>query len=200
MGGMAHREKGDKSVLSKPETIGEWSPALQEKKQRLTAQARACAGWATLEEHDKVLDMACSDGGLLRRLGENCRLTLCGMCESPDQARNVREALGEADVISSRVDDIPWRDGTFNAVILPAVLRGEDFRRALGEVRRVLKAGGQFVLAAPMRLFRGEDGLTRRETMRLLQENGFREVSFRAGFPCGVIIGWKKTEEKGAAQ
>ena len=183
-------------MLTKPEAMGELVPALESRKgQRLTAQQRACAGWATLEEHDKVLDMACGDGMLLNHLGEHCRLTLCGMCESPDQARNVREMLGEADVISARMDDIPWRDATFNAVFLPVALRGEDFRRALGEVRRVLKEGGQFILAVPMRLFRGEDCLGRRETMRLLQENGFRGVSCRAGFLCGVIIGWKKPEQ-----
>ena len=183
-------------MLTKPEAMGELATVLESGKgQRLTAQQRGCAGWATLEEHDKVLDMACGDGMLLSHLGEQCRLALCGMCESPDQARNVREMLGEADVISARMDDIPWRDDTFNAVFLPVALRGEEFRRAIGEVRRVLKVGGQFIHAVPMRFIRGEDCLSRREIMRLLQENGFREVSCRAGFLCSVIIGWKKPEQ-----
>ena len=85
---------------------------------RISLSLRACAAWAVLEEHDKVLDLCCGDGLLLTYLNQRMRLNLCGLCETPEQARAVRETLTDVDVISGRMDDIPWRDMTFNAVLL----------------------------------------------------------------------------------
>lgn len=179
-------------MLTKTQTLKQM-PITFHSSIRLSARMRACAAWATLEEHDKILDMACGDGALLSYLGDRFRLTLCGMCDTPDQARAVRETLDDADVISSRMDDIPWRDGTFNAVFLPAALRGEDARRVFSEALRVLKVGGQFILSAP--LFRMTDAeLNSREMMRLMQEAGFQSVSYRTAFLSGVIVGWKKVD------
>ncbi len=177
-------------MLTKTLAQGRIFPALGAD-QRLTAAMRACAGWAAIEEHDKILDMSCGSGALLRRLNDQYRLTLCGMSESPEAAREAREGLPDADVIAARLEDIPWRDDTFDIVMLSAGLRG-DARRVVGEAHRVLKAGGQFVLAAPLFSPKGEGNYTRREQMRLMQEAGFREVSFRASGLCGAIVGWKE--------
>ena len=161
-----------------------------ERSQRLSASMRACAVWAAIEEHDKVLDLACGDGALLNHLCQKCRLTVCGMCDSPEQARAASEWLGDADVIAGRMEDIPWRDDTFDAVLLGGALRG-DPRRALGEALRVLRPGGQFVIAVPLFRDFGEGDLNRRSAMRLMQEIGFREVSFRTAGLAGAISGWK---------
>ena len=159
--------------------------------QRLNGAMRACLSWAAIEEHDKVLDMSCGSGALLRRLNGQYRLTLCGMCDSPEEAREARDGLEDADVISARMEDIPWRDDTFDVVLLSATIRG-DARQVLSEALRVLRKGGQFVMAAPLLPQRGEGNLGRREQMRLMQEAGFEEVSFRANGLSGAIIGWKR--------
>lgn len=177
-------------MLTKTEAIG-YSAAAKEKK-RLTAPMRACANWTALEEHDKVLDMACGSGALLYHLNDKMRLTLCGMCDSADQARVVSEQLGGADVIPARMEDIPWRDDTFQAVMLSASLKG-DCRRVLTEALRVLRAGGQFVMAAPLFSLRGEGELSRKELLRLMQEVGFKDVSFRTTGFFGAMVGWKKS-------
>ena len=191
-------------MLTKTQTAGR--ALLLEGHQRLNAAKRACVAWAAIEEHDKVLDMACGDGQMLARLNDQLRLTLCGMCETADQARCVSEILGGADVIPARMEDIPWRDDTFDVILLSAALRGEA-RRVLSEVirtlrpggqfvmaeaLRVLHAGGQFVMASPLLSHRAEGEISRREIMRLMQEAGFREVSYRATGLCGAIVGWKK--------
>lgn len=178
-------------MLTKTQALGRYTLAL-EKDRRLTASMRACAAWATLEEHDKILDMACGRGALLAHLSGKYKLTLCGMCDSPEQARIARESLGDADVIPARLEDIPWRDDTFDAALLPVPLRGEEARRCLAETVRVLHTGGQLVMAVPLFRMRQEGELTRHETMRLMQEAGFRDVSFRAAGLCGVIVGWKR--------
>lgn len=161
--------------------------------QRMNAQMRACATWATIEEHDKILDMACGDGVLLNHLNDRYRLTLCGMCDSPEQARAVRERLEDADVMYAQMEDIPWRDDTFDAVLLSSAIRG-DYRRVLEEALRVMRMGGQFVMAAPIFRLRGDQEIRRREIMRMMQETGFRDVSFRANGLSGAIIGWKLSE------
>ena len=175
-------------MLTKTEAMG-YSAAAKEK-QRLTSAMRACVSWAALEEHDKVLDMACGTGALLYHLDGKMRLTLCGMCGSLDQARIISEQLGGADVMAARMEDIPWRDGTFHVVLLPAAMRG-DARRVLEETLRVLHAGGQFVMASPLLALRGEGELSRRDLLRLMQEVGFQDVSFRATGLYGAVIGWK---------
>ena len=156
----------------------------------LSASMRACAARAAIEEHDKILDMACGQGALLARLNDQYRVTVCGLCDTPEQARIARERLGDADVVPGRMEDIPWRDSTFDVVMLPTHMKGEP-KRILDEVIRVLRPGGQFVMASRLLAFRGEGEYTRREIMRLMQEVGFREVSFRATGLSGAIIGWK---------
>ena len=176
-------------MLTKTQTAGK--TFLLDVHQRLNAAMRACIAWAAVEEHDQILDMACGDGQMLSRLNDQLRLTLCGMCETPDQARCVSEMLGGADVIPARMEDIPWRDDTFDVILLSAALRGEP-RRVLSEVLRTLRPGGQFVMASSVFSRRGEGEFSRREIMRLMQETGFREVSYRITGLCGAVVGWKK--------
>ena len=175
-------------MLTKTQTAGRLS--LLGAHQRLKAGMRACVSWAAIEEHDKVLDMACGDGRLLAHLNDQLRLTLCGMCDQADQARTVSEMLGGADVIPARMEDIPWRDDTFDAVLLSAQMKG-DPRRVLEETLRVMRPGAEFVMSMPVWHSLSEGELNRRELMRLMQETGFREVSFRATGFFGAVIGWK---------
>ena len=156
----------------------------------LTASMRACAVWAAIEEHDKILDLSCGNGALLDYLSQKCRLTVCGMCETPEAARSASELLGDADVIAGRIEDIPWRDDSFDAVMLSGTLRG-DARKALKEVLRVLRPGGQFVMATPLFRGIGEEEMGRRAALKLMQEIGFREASFRTSGLAGAMIAWK---------
>ena len=165
-------------------------PAALGQFQHLSGAMRACAVWAAIEEHDKILDLSCGDGTLLNQLSQKCRLTVCGMCDTPEQARAASEFLDGADVIAGRTEDIPWRDDTFDAVLLSGAFRG-DARKTLEETLRVLRPGGQFVLAAPLFRALGDGDWTRRGMMRLMQEIGFRRVSFRTARLSGAITGWK---------
>ena len=179
-------------MLSKTQVLNR-KPMVRRPFYHLNAAMRACAAWAAIEEHDKILDMACEDGALLGKMGENCRLNRCGLCDSPEKARIAREVLQDADVIPGRMDDIPWRDSTFDIVMLPAPIKG-DARRVMEEAFRVLRGGGQMTVASPVLEILQENELNRREMMRLMQEAGFKEVSFRASGLYGVISGWKRRE------
>ena len=179
-------------MLTKTQIAGRM-PLVMGEKVRLNAQMRACAAWATLEEHDKILDMACGNGALLTHLNERYRLTMCGMCDSPEQARQVRELLDDSDIMFGRMDDIPWRNDTFDAVLLPAAMRGDAYR-ILDEAYRVLRAGGQMVISSSLFSMHGETDVGKRELMRMMQEIGFKDVSYRISGFSGAIIGWKRNE------
>lgn len=184
-------------MLTKTTTLNSYQAALGVRK-RMNAAMRACTSWAMLEEHDKILDMACMDGALLSALNDKMRLTLCGLCEQPEQARAVREMLDDADVISGRVDDIPWRSNSFDIVLLPTAVRSDVIRGAVQEAFRVLQEGGQFVMASS-HVQMNDGGLSRREIMRVMQEAGFTAVSCRKNLMCGALVGFKprkETEEK----
>lgn len=179
-------------MLTKTQTLSRWE--LQKGVNlRLNGQMRACATWSAIEEHDKILDMACGEGALLQHLSEKYRLTVCGMSDSPDKARIARERLRDADVVPGRLEDIPWRNDTFDIVMLPATIRG-DARRIFEEALRVLKAGGQMTVASSVFQIHLESEVNRRELMRLMQEAGFQDVTFRTSGLCGAISGWKKRE------
>ena len=180
-------------MLTKTQTVRRM-PWVAPGSSHMSLTMRACVSWATLEEHDKVLDLCCGDGQMLSYLNQRMRLTLCGLCETPEQARAVRESLMDVDVISGRMDDIPWRETTFNAVLLSAALPADDARRVLAETLRVLRDGGQLVLTVPYLRAR-ETGLPAREVMRLMQETGFHEVSCRTTLAGSVIVGWKKAKK-----
>lgn len=180
------------TVLTKTQTLGRLE-LLKTAALRMNGQMRACAAWSAIEEHDKILDMACGEGALLQHLSEKYRLTVCGMCDSPDKARIARERLGDADVVPGRLEDIPWRNDTFDIVMLPSVIRG-DARRIFDEALRVLKEGGQMTVAASIFKMRLESEVSRRELMRLMQEAGFQDVTFRTSGFYGAISGWKKRQ------
>ncbi len=181
--------KGEKRMSTKTQATWRLTAATG-RRQRLTVPMRACATWAAIEEHDKILDLSCGSGALLDHLNQKCRLTVCGMCDTSEQARQASELLGDADVISGRMEDIPWRDDTFDAVLLSGALRGEA-RKTLAEILRVMRPGGQFVMAASLFRGIGEEDLSRKSVMQLMQEIGFREVSFRTYCLSGTVTGWK---------
>lgn len=165
-----------------------WQP--MEKPIRLHGAERAVAAWVTLEEHERVLDLACGDGALLSVLAGKYRLRVCGICESAEQAHAVRGRLDEADVLAARPMDIPWRDNAFDAVLsAKSAFQYEDFDKVLEEIIRVLRPGGQLVLSAPFSL---DEGSSPRNLMRRLQQAGFENVSWRMHRLNGVCIAWKR--------
>ena len=158
---------------------------------RLSGADRAVAEWATIEEHERVLDLHCAEGALLAELTEKLRLRACGICESAEQAHALRGILSDADVLCARPVDIPWRDGAFDAVLSGASAQSySDFEQVLDEVLRVLRPGGQFVISAP---YSFDDASSPRALMRRMQKAGFRNVSWRTRRLNGVCIAWKRS-------
>jgi len=95
-----------------------------------------------------VLEVGCGDGIMWRenldRLPDGWRLTLTDL--SPAMVEETRAALGErAQYAVADVEALPFAEGSFDAAIANHMLFHVDDRsRALGELARVLRAGGVF--------------------------------------------------------
>jgi SAM-dependent methyltransferase len=89
------------------------------------------------------LDLGCGDGHLTCRIAESGAHVL-GLDASAAMVAAARERGVEAE--QGMAEELPFRDGTFDAVFSNAALhwvRGQD--AMLAQVHRVLKPGGRFV-------------------------------------------------------
>ncbi|MBL9176617.1 MAG: class I SAM-dependent methyltransferase [Verrucomicrobiaceae bacterium] len=95
----------------------------------------------------RVLDAGCGTGGMLRWLTE---FDAHGADLSP-HAVKLCHGRGLLHVKQASIHDLPFPDGTFDAVLSLDVLYHADVDelRALTEMRRVLKPGGTLVLNLP---------------------------------------------------
>jgi len=164
---------------------------------------------AVLYPQDMLLDVASEDGELLRRFAQNePEAGLAGICATPQLARTARYRVPDADIMYAELDDFPWLDQSFDvAMCLLSVSAMRDLTTVLAEVFRVLKPGGQFLLAAPWlpgplrRLanrFLVDDSeesvplFSAKELQHSLGQAGFAHISFTrlVGLRC-VAVGWK---------
>ena len=74
--------------------------------------------------------------------------------------RRVREQAPETRVLQAPAEDLPFEDNTFDVAVSTLVLCGvDDQKRALGELRRVLRPGGRLIFIEHVRS--DEPGLAR---------------------------------------
>jgi SAM-dependent methyltransferase len=104
-------------------------------------------GYAFGDEAE-VLEVGCGDGNIwrenLERLPPGWHLTLTDF--SPGMVDAARAAVGDrAEYAVADVQELPFADASFDAVIANHMLfHVEDRPRALAEIARVLRPGGQF--------------------------------------------------------
>ena len=101
-----------------------------------------------LEPESRVLDAGCGTGGMLGLLsqrGWTCSLE--GIDISPVAVRHCLER-GFAGVRVARVEELPFEDASFDAVLsLDVLYHGQvDERKALAEMSRALRPGGVLVV------------------------------------------------------
>ena len=173
----------------------------------LHGASKALAQWAIVDDYDQVLDLSCGNGKLLRYLSHKYSLRACGVTETPEQARSLREMLPDAEVFYARKEDIPWRNGAFHAVFCQINNADEQENGAfLKEVVRVLKPGGQVLIALHGLLgvmgsmtnlvgLTDTDYIRHAQLMQWMEKAGLKDVSWRMAGPfTGVAMGWKDRE------
>lgn len=155
-----------------------------------------------------VLDVGAGTGANLRHFRRANRV----VAAEPDPAMRVRLArkLAEArvpvEIVAAPAEDLPYPDGSFDAVVATLVLcTVADPARALAEIRRVLKPGGSLVVLEHVRgqgrLATWQDRLTplwsrlaagchpNRDTRAAIERAGFtfRQVEEFAPLPAWVL-------------
>jgi len=117
---------------------------------------RACAG-------GELLDAGCGPGMLVRNLLDtragDFRLTACDQSPAMVDATTARTAdAADVRVLVARVEDLPFKDETFDVTVATGVLEYTDAGSGLRELTRVTRHGGKVIVTmlnplSPYRLF-----------------------------------------------
>ncbi len=112
-----------------------------------TGQARLAATW--LPAARRLLEIGCSTGYLTGRFVGRAERVF-GLDINLRALRSARRRPHGVPVVCSDVENLPFADACFDAIVMLEVL--EHTRRdkdALAEVRRVLRVGGTLILSTP---------------------------------------------------
>ena len=105
-----------------------------------------------IKSDDVVLDVGCGGGININRMAKNAKKVygIDYSMESVKLSRQVNEKLideGKVEIQEGNVKDLPFEDDTFDIVTaFETVYFWPDIEKCFGEVKRVLKPGGTFLI------------------------------------------------------
>jgi ubiquinone/menaquinone biosynthesis C-methylase UbiE len=113
----------------------------------------------TTLEGERLLDVGCADGSYTRRLAAGFS-SVDAIDVEPLRLEEFRMSI-EGSPLSNKIriaemsaEELDFDDGTFDAVTTIEVLEHvTNLDRAIAEIQRVLKPGGQFLITSPNRYF-----------------------------------------------
>ncbi|OEC88354.1 MULTISPECIES: class I SAM-dependent methyltransferase [Methanobacterium] len=100
---------------------------------------------------NKLLDVGCGTGNLLSLISSKYEVQIVGIDLSPEMLNIARNKLDEtADLRLCDSESLPFNDNSFDMVICTDSFHHyPNPANVLAEVKRVLKAGGNFIIADP---------------------------------------------------
>ena len=123
-------------------------PASPEQLAMQYTRYRMAAG---LVRDGAVLEVGCGTGMGLPYLKAHARMVVGGDY-TMDLLRQARKQVPDANLVRMDAQHLPFRDGTFDAVVLLEMIYYlADQRAAIKECRRVLKPGGRLMVCLPNR-------------------------------------------------
>jgi len=134
-----------------------------------------------ISNEDTVLEIGTGAGFFSRILAEHCQSYTGIEIDSEACQETRRRVQGRGQVIQGDAQSLPFEDRSYSAAICLEVLEHlPDFRKAVKEIHRCLKPGGQGIISVPYRKHGGKNPLNRFH----LYEPGERELveNFEAYF------------------
>jgi ubiquinone/menaquinone biosynthesis C-methylase UbiE len=96
----------------------------------------------------RVLDVGCGTGTLLTWLAQHATAKAWGVDASEEMLAVARAKVGEGvGLKQGRAEELPFKDGWFERVVLTLVVHHLDRERAFAEFRRVLADDGRLAIA-----------------------------------------------------
>jgi ubiquinone/menaquinone biosynthesis C-methylase UbiE len=151
--------------------------------------------WIARRALGRVLDVGCGSGNLLRLLAEaGARVdAYAGIDPAPAMLRMAREKLRvstiRGGVLAAPAEALPFENGRFDTAISVSTLHDwADPLAGLGEIRRVLRPGGELLLLdwhrdpIPMRLLNAWMRITRVAFGRMYARGEMADALAAAGF------------------
>ena len=156
---------------------------------------------------NRVLDVGCGTGHLLRLLAQRCShaVALRGVDAAAEMVRVARAASTDAriDVREGRAENLPFADGEFDLVVSTTSFdHWQDQQAGLAECARVLAQDGTLVLAdlfSPLLTptligSRRDKARTRPRAERLVTAAGLHVISWRNVYPLiGALVARRNT-------
>ena len=151
---------------------------------------RAILEALALEPDDRLLDVGCG-GGLLLRDALSSGATVTGLDHSEEMARLARERAPGAEVVLGSAERLPFADASFTAIAMSIVFFFlPDPVAALGECRRVLAPGGRLAVYTTSPALRGTPAAPEPLASRdhFYEDDELAELARQAGFAAVVVV------------
>jgi len=103
------------------------------------------------EYKGNILDAGCGRGLLLKKIvNKYGNVNLFGLDISPKLCEISKENNPGADIVLGDIENLPFDDNKFDTVFMTEALEHLlDYNKALKEVGRVLRSGGDFIVTVP---------------------------------------------------
>jgi ubiquinone/menaquinone biosynthesis C-methylase UbiE len=111
-----------------------------------------------LSKEDMVLEIGTGVGYFSQMLAQHCKAYTGIEIEAEACQETRRRLQGRGQVIEGDAQSLPFEDGSYTAVVCLEVLEHlPDFKKAVREIHRCLKPGGQGIISVPYRKYGGKN-------------------------------------------
>lgn len=130
-----------------------WGANTQAAKIRLYRRIDLIKEYLDLKSASKILECGCAAGPFTEVLAERLdnKVSIYAIDLSKEQIRIASEKIRNENVYFSvdSINDLKFKDNSFDFVIGNAILHHLDIGKALNEIKRVLKVGGKLLFFEP---------------------------------------------------
>ncbi|MEW6621514.1 MAG: class I SAM-dependent methyltransferase [bacterium] len=135
-----------KRISDKAEFI--WGQATKAGQLRVERRSYLLTSLAEINTAEKTLELGCGTGEYTSRLSPSSKKIIAIDISLP-LIQQAKQKLPDVNFIIADAENLPFKEGIFEAVVGNAVLHHLNLDKALEEMKRVLKPGGKIAFTEP---------------------------------------------------